>query len=215
MDIRTKICGIKTPDIASFAVDSGAEFIGLIFFEKSPRNISFEQAKLVASSVKNKASIITVLVNPDDEFIADLLSHFTPDYIQLHGSETPERVKEIKDKFGIKLIKAISVNDKGDIEKAKKYEALVEFTLFDAKPPKNSDLPGGNAVSFDWDILKNINLKTPWFLSGGLHSGNIEEAITTSKAKFIDVSSGVEKDFGKKDKKLIKNFLKTVQNLNI
>lgn len=215
MSVKVKICGIKTPDIASLAANNGVEFIGLIFFEKSPRNVSFEEAKIVSDSIKGKAKMVAVLVSPDDEFISELLSHFTPDYIQLHGSESPERVKGIKEKFGINIIKAISVATEDDIKKAEEYNGIADYILFDANPPKNSDLPGGNAVSFDWEILKDINIKTPWILSGGLNADNIEQAILTSKAKFIDVSSGVEKIFGEKDEKLIKNFLKTVQNLNI
>ncbi len=210
MKVKLKICGIKTENIAQYAVGHGVEYIGVIFFPKSPRHVSYSQAAKIHKSISGNANLISVMVNPSDSEIAEMLTYFKPEYIQLHGSETIERVKGIKSKFSIPLIKAISVSSKKDIKKAKLYIDDVEFILFDAKPPKNSNLPGGNAVSFDWSLLDNLDLDKKFFLSGGINIKNVDEALNISKAKYIDLSSSVESASGVKSKKLIKLLIEKV-----
>lgn len=205
---KIKICGVKTPEIAKFAVGAGADYIGVIFFPKSPRNITYNKAADISKAISGNAKLVSVMVNPDDSEIEEMLSHFRPDYIQLHGNETVDRVKYIKEKFEIPLIKAIPVSSLSDIKKAKKYGDYVEFLLFDAKPPKNSKIPGGNAVSFDWKLLSDVALDKKFFLSGGIDISNVDEAISATAAKYIDVSSSLESVRGQKSKKLISAFLK-------
>jgi phosphoribosylanthranilate isomerase len=212
MNVKVKICGVKTPEIAEYAITQGADYIGVVFFEKSPRNIDFKTAEKIRQSLNNKAKIVAVTVNPDDDFIDAMLKEFTPDYIQLHGNETPERAREIKKKFNLKIIKAIAVSELEDLQKANNYKNIAEFILFDAKPPKNSNLPGGNAISFDWKILENQVFDFNFILSGGLDFSNVQQALSITNAKFVDVSSGVEEKFGEKSELLIKKFITAVKN---
>lgn len=213
MRTKVKICGVKTPEIAKYAIGQGAEFIGVVFFPKSPRYISYSQAAKIHHAISGNAKLVAVMVNPDDSEITEMLKSFTPDYIQLHSSETPARLLQIKQKFNISIIKAISVSSKNDIKKASTYNSVVEFILFDAKPPKHSHLPGGNAISFDWSLLHNIDLGVRYFLSGGLTPSNICEAIKQTGANYIDVSSGVESELGKKSKKLINSLIQKVNKV--
>lgn len=212
--IHSKICGIKSLEIAEELVNSGAEFIGFIFFEKSPRHINLNQYKNIASKITGSIKIVTVLVNPSDDQIQQIIDNHKPDFIQLHGKESPERVKEIKEKFDIAIIKALAVSNKKDIEQAEIYSDICEYILFDAKPPKGSDLPGGNNISFDWSILSEAKLGYKWFLSGGLNVENIEQAINSSNAKYIDISSGVEIEKGEKDLSKVNKFLSFVNHLD-
>lgn len=210
---KVKICGIKSPKIAQYAVGLGASFVGVVFFEKSPRKISYEEAAIIHKAISGNAKLVAVMVSPEDSEISEMLSHFTPEYIQLHGDESPARVYDIKQKFNLPLIKAISVSSLKDIKKADIYHELVDYILFDAKPPKGSELPGGNAISFDWSFLKGINLDKRYFLSGGINPNNIEEALKISGARYIDVSSGVESARGIKSKKLIFNLFEKVNKV--
>jgi len=207
---KVKICGIKTPNMAQYAVGQGADFIGVIFFPKSPRHVSYVQAAAINKAISGNAKLVAVMVNPSNDEISDMLAEFTPDYIQLHGSEPIERVVELRGNLSIPLIKAISVSTKEDIKKAHIYKEHVDYILFDAKPPKGSDLPGGNAISFDWSLLKDLNLDTKYFLSGGLNISNINDAIKQTKVKYIDISSGAESSIGEKSKKLINLLIQKV-----
>lgn len=211
--MKIKICGIKTFEAAQTALEAGATHIGFIFFEKSPRNISVAKAVEISKKIGDKIKKVAVVVDVDDRFLDEITSVLTPDYIQLHGSETSARAREIKSKFGRKIIKAIPVSEKADLEKADEYKAIADYIMFDAKPPKDSVLPGGNAVSFDWEILKNFSPEYSWILSGGLNPGNVKAAIKTTSAKFVDVSSGVESSPGNKDLNLIRAFINNCVNI--
>ncbi len=205
--MKVKICGIKDAETAIFAAEKGADFIGLVFFEKSPRNISIQQAVIIKESLKNyNSKIVAVTVDASDEFLQNI-KILNPDFIQLHGKETPERVSEISKKFGYKIIKAISISSAEDLKIADNYSKISDYILLDAKAPKGSDLPGGNAISFDWKILKNFTPNYKYFLSGGLNCENVSLAKSVAKPFALDVSSGVEKSFGEKDLTKIEKFL--------
>ena len=202
-----KICGISTPETADAVISGGATHLGMIFFEKSPRNVSLEQAQILSSYVGNRATKVAVTVNADTEFLDQIVEHVAPDVLQLHGSETPEQVQRVKDRFGLPVIKALAIGTREDLGKVKPYVNVADLFLFDAKPPKGSDLPGGNGVAFDWEIMDEIPENVPYMLSGGLNSENIIEAIDRTGTKGIDISSGVETAPGVKDVKLIEEFL--------
>lgn len=205
--MNVKICGVKTLEIAEEVISAGASHIGFVLFAKSPRNISPRTAAEIANKISGRIKTVIVTVNPTDELIAETLLYFKPDYIQLHGHETPARTKEIMEKFDLKIIKGISVKNKSDLQEAEKYKNLVEYILFDSKPPLKSKIPGGNALAFDWTILENFSPNYKWILSGGLDQANIREAIKITKANFVDVSSGVESEPGVKDVRYIKTFV--------
>ena len=202
-----KICGISTSETADAVISGGATHLGMIFFEKSPRNVSLEQAQILSSHVGNRVTKVAVTVNADTDFLDQIVEHVSPDVLQLHGSETPEHVQRVKDRFGLPVIKALAIGAREDLEKVKPYMNIADLFLFDAKPPKGSDLPGGNGVAFDWEIMDDIPENVPYMLSGGLNSENIVEAIERTGTKGIDISSGVETAPGVKDVKLIEDFL--------
>lgn len=210
-----KICGLKTPEAIEAVLAHGATHIGFIFFEKSPRNISAEQAAILSEAVRGRAKIVAVTVNAEEVILDDIVSILKPDILQLHGNETPEQVQSIKQRYNLPVIKAFSIREKSDFDTVKLYQGIADRFLFDAKAPAGSELPGGNGVSFDWDLLKNTDGKLDdlghYMLSGGLNTGNIAEALKKSHAMAIDISSGVESRPGEKDVELIKNFFQTVK----
>ncbi|MFK5979497.1 MAG: phosphoribosylanthranilate isomerase [Rhizobiaceae bacterium] len=214
MAIQTKICGLTTPAAVETAISGGASHIGYIFFAKSPRNISPDNAATLADLARGKVIQTIVTVNAGDAFLDEIVNKVRPNLLQLHGSETPERVREIKSRFNLPLIKAFSISEAQDLEITKAYEGVADQFLFDAKPPKGADLPGGNGISFDWNLLRDFTSSTPYMLSGGLNADNVEEAVLLSGAEAIDISSGVESAPGIKDIAKIETLLKIVSNLH-
>ncbi len=210
--IDVKICGLKTSEAVEATLDGGANYIGFIFFEKSPRHIELDQARALQILVAGRAKTVAVTVNADFEMLADIVETVKPDYLQLHGDETPERVLEIKARYGLPVIKAVAIRTLEDMEASKSYVASADMLLFDAKPPKGSELPGGNGVSFDWSLLQKFQSKLPIMLSGGLSRENIGEALSVAKPAGIDISSGVEIKPGVKDIGLISQFLSELNN---
>ncbi len=211
MSFEIKICGVKNLEVALGTIAVGATHIGFNFFRKSPRYIAPEDAKIIADKIRGTIKIVAVTVDPDQNLLNEI-KKLSPDYIQLHGRESVEDAKKIKKDFGFKIIKAISVSEKDDLKKAEEFSDIADYILFDAKPPKGSVLPGGNAVSFDWEILKDFSLNYKWILSGGLTPQNVNVAISASGAGFVDVSSGVESSLGVKDISLIERFIKAAKN---
>ncbi len=193
------------------AVEAGADLLGFIFFEKSPRHISLKTASDLSKHANVGIKKTAVTVNADPGYLDDIVSAVVPDYIQLHGSESPEQVLAVKEKFGVPVIKAFAIHDSGDFEKLNRYEGAADRFLLDAKAPAGSNLPGGNGVSFDWNLLSELQTKTPYMLSGGLNLTNIISALEISKAHSIDISSGVESAPGVKDIAKIASFIKTVR----
>ncbi len=207
--VKVKICGLKDEANVRVAVENGADFLGFVFFDKSPRNISINDAKALAQfarSINHGVKICAVTVSPDDALLDNLKSSFAPDYIQLHGGENLARVRELQNR-GSKIIKAFGVESADDIAKSNEFIGIAEYILFDAKPPNGSQNVGGFGVSFDWDLLGNLPQGLDWFLSGGLNPDNIADAIAATNARNVDVSSGIESSLGIKNPELIKSFI--------
>jgi len=215
MVVPAKICGLKTAESVAAAVDHGADFVGFNFFRKSPRYVEPEVAAALGRAMPSRVLKTGLFVDDDDARIAAILAAAPLDLLQLHGSETPERVAAIKAQFGIPVMKVIKVSTSADIARAADYETVADRLLFDAQPPagmKNA-LPGGNAVSFDWTLLQGFRSRLPWMLSGGLTAGNLAEAVRQSGAPAVDVASGVEDQPGEKNANKIKDFLEIARSL--
>ncbi len=213
MSINVKICGVKTQDAVNAAVKGGAMFLGFNFVPASPRFVTPELAAQLAQTVPHDIQTVALFVDPTDGELEDTLNLFNPALIQLHGMESPSRIAEIKQLYGKPIIKAISVSHIDDLEETIAFETIVNWFLFDARPPKGSGLPGGNAVSFDWTIMKEIATPIPWMLAGGLNASNLKEAVQQSGTQGVDVSSGVEQSRGEKDPALILELLEKAKNL--
>ncbi|THD74529.1 MAG: phosphoribosylanthranilate isomerase [Phenylobacterium sp.] len=207
MGVSTKICGITTPEAARAALGGGAAFLGFVFFEKSPRYLAIEAAARLAEPVRGRAKIVALAVDPSDAEVDRIAQGLRPDYIQLHGRETPARVREVAARMGVGAIKVLSVGEAADVDAAANYETVVEHLMFDARPPKNADRPGGLGGVFDWSLLAGRRFQRPWLLAGGLDPWNVAEAVQQSGAPIVDVSSGVERGPGLKDPALITAFL--------
>ncbi|QQP90759.1 phosphoribosylanthranilate isomerase [Skermanella sp. TT6] len=209
MTVQVKICGVSHPGAVTAAVQGGARYIGLVFYERSPRHVAPPLAAELARMVPTGVRTVGLFVDPTNEYLEHVVSQVPLDLIQLHGDETPERVAEIRAAFSMPVMKAIKVSSAADLDAAEAYAAVADRLLFDAKPPaKVAALPGGNGIAFDWTILTGRTWSKPWMLSGGLTADNVAEAIAVSGAASIDVSSGVEDRPGHKDPDLIRGFLK-------
>lgn len=211
MKTQVKICGLKTAEAAERAVALGASHVGFIFFPKSPRNIEPDDAGRIADRICGQAKIVAVTVNADNDELDEIVSALNPDILQLHGSEDAERLLTVKAMYGLTVMKALSVREASDLEKIDAYIGIADRFLFDAKPPKGSDLPGGNGVSFDWKLLDALDGSVDYMLSGGLNADNIGEAMAQTSARAIDISSGVESAPGVKDLKLMESFFNAVR----
>jgi len=209
--MRVKICGVKTPEMVNVAVDAGADYLGFVFFEKSPRNISYAQAAKLAATVAPGICKTALVVDPSDAMLDALLDEVAIDMIQLHGKETPQRVAEIKSRTGLPVMKAIGIADQSDLPKISDYSDVADQLLIDAKPPKDGDLPGGNGLSFDWRLLSGRRWAVPWMLAGGLTADNVVQAADLTGAVQVDVSSGVESAPGEKSAALIEAFIKAAR----
>ena len=213
MAVFTKICGINDPVAMQTAVDHSTDMVGLIFYPPSPRNVSAEQAEELLRDLPSGIDRVGVFVNPETDFLDSILAKARLDLLQLHGDETPDRCRALSIYFGLPVIKAFKVSEKADLDAARDYEDIVDWLMFDAKPPKGAKLPGGNAVSFDWTIMQNARFQRPWMLSGGLTPENLAQAVKRSGAAAVDVSSGVESAPGKKDPAKIRAFLDAARGL--
>ena len=211
MTVDAKICGIKTREALDAAIDAGAKYIGLVFFGKSPRNVELATAAELACHARGRAKVVALVVDADDAALADISRTVKPDFFQLHGKETPERVAAIKARFGIPVIKAVAVETAHDAVAARAYAGIADLILFDAKAPKGSALPGGNGLAFDWSALAGVAETMDFMLSGGLNPQTVGDAIRLTGAKAVDVSSGVETAPGVKDAQLIRSFLHAVK----
>jgi phosphoribosylanthranilate isomerase len=207
--VKVKICGVRTPAILDAAASSGADYVGLVFFAKSPRNLSLDEASRLADEARGRVGTVAVLVDPEDALVDAVAEVVGPDILQLHGSESPSRVAAIKARTGLPVIKAIPVADAADVAAAPAYTDIADQILFDAKASPDAALPGGNGVAFDWGALAAA--PSPFALSGGLDAGNVAAAIRLTGAELVDVSSGVETAPGVKDEKLIKQFIEAAR----
>jgi len=209
MSVDVKICGLNTLDGVAAAVTGGARFIGFVFYPPSPRSVTPEEAAPLALSAGTRVTRVGVVVDPDDAMLGRILAKMPLEMLQFHGQETPARLAAIKDRYHIKVMKAIKVSAEPDLQAAKEFFKVADWLMFDAKPPKDlaNALPGGNALAFDWELLRQKQWPLPWMLSGGLNLDNLAEAARISRAQALDVSSGVERRPGEKDPAKIRGFL--------
>jgi len=212
MNIKVKICGLRTPETLQTALDAGADYIGLVFYEASPRNVSHADAGKLAAMARGKAKSVALLVDPDDEAVKRIADEVNPDLIQLHGSESPERVAQIRRIAKRPVMKAIKVGSSDDVALSHDYH-FADIILFDAKTPQGARdaLPGGNGIPFDWEAFASVKKGANFMLSGGLNPDNVRLAIATTHAPMVDVSSGVESAPGEKDTGLIRSFITAVK----
>jgi len=213
MTVEVKICGLKTEAALDAALAAGADYVGLVFCTKSPRNLDLATARQLAERARGRAKIVALLVDPDDKQLQDVVAAVAPDIIQLHGSETPARVAEVAKRFGRPVLKAVKVAIADDALAALAYAGKADRILFDAKAPEGraGTLPGGNGLAFDWQALAGVRGKLDYMLAGGLTPANVGEAIRLTGAKAVDVSSGVESRPGEKDPELIRRFLRAAK----
>ena len=205
-----KICGLKTPEAVDRAVDRGATHIGFIFFPKSPRHIEPDEAAELADRVRGRVKIVAVTVDADDDYLDDIVHMLKPDVLQLHGHESAERVLHLKALYGLPVMKAFSIREAADLDRIDPYLGVADRFLFDAKAPAGSELPGGNGVSFDWSLMASLDEGIDYMLSGGLNKDNVGHALETTRARGVDVSSGVESAPGVKDLRMIDAFFEAI-----
>lgn len=214
-ELDIKICGLKTADAIDAALAGGASHVGFIFFAKSPRNVAPEEAGRLREAARGRAKAVAVTVDADDAFLDGIVEAMAPDMLQLHGRETPERVAEVKARYGLPVMKALAVSEAADLDRIAPYLGIADRFLFDARPPKDAVLPGGNGVSFDWRLLATphhgLDPTVDYMLSGGLDAANVGDALRLAHPPGLDVSSGVESAPGVKDIGLIADFLKAAR----
>jgi phosphoribosylanthranilate isomerase len=207
-----KICGLSTLETVDAALKGGARYIGLVFFAKSPRNLSLEQAASLSARAQGKAKVVGLFVDPAPDFLEAVRASVRLDVLQLHGEERPAQLAQIKSRHGLQLWKALPVQTLADVQSSARYVGSADLMLYDAKPPQGSNLPGGNGLRFDWRVLAGVQHRLPWGLAGGIDTRNVREAITITGAPLVDVSSGVESAPGIKDVDKIATFLKAVRD---
>lgn len=211
MATRIKICGIKTAEAMTAALDAGADDVGLVLFPPSPRHVSIAEAEALATVARGRARIVALTVDADDALLEAIVTRVRPDILQFHGNEPPGRLAEFRTRFGIPTMKAIKVATAADAVEALAFSAVADLILFDAKPPKNADRPGGHGAVFDWTTLDAVKHQVSYMLSGGLTPDNVADAIRATGAGAIDVSSGVESAPGVKDPARIRAFIAAVR----
>jgi phosphoribosylanthranilate isomerase len=209
MPTEVKICGLSSEEGVDAALEAGADFVGFNFFPPSPRYVSLERAAALAARTRDKAQIVAITVDGDDSLLGAIASTLRPDFLQLHGKETPERVAAIRAIIGVPVMKAIGVAAQSDLAALSGY--TVDRLLLDAKPPRDATRPGGHGSVFDWTVLEGFSAAKPWFLSGGLEPKNVAEALKATHAPGVDVSSGVESAPGQKDPARIFAFIEAVR----
>ncbi|ABS61767.1 Phosphoribosylanthranilate isomerase [Parvibaculum lavamentivorans DS-1] len=213
MSVQVKICGLSTPETIEASVSAGADYLGFVFFSRSPRHLSYELAARLSGYVPASVPKVALTVDADDAMLDAVVEALRPDILQLHGDETPQRLVEIKARYGLTLMKAICVAQPEDPLTAAIYRDSADLLLFDAKPPKSmaGALPGGNGLVFDWSLIAGHRPETPWMLSGGLNAENVAEAVRITGAEAVDVSSGIEEGPGRKTPELIEAFIRAAK----
>ncbi|MEP3435454.1 MAG: phosphoribosylanthranilate isomerase [Hoeflea sp.] len=212
MTATIKICGLSTPEAIDRAADLNADMAGFIFFEKSPRHVAIATAAALAERARGRGlQTVAVTVGMDDAGLDQIVASVKPDWLQLHGDESPERTADIKARYGLPVMKAFAIREAADLDRIAPYTGIADRLLFDAKAPKGSDLPGGNGLSFDWRLLAKLDDSINYMLSGGLTKDNVGEALGISGAPGVDVSSGVESAPGVKDPGMMDAFVRAVR----
>ncbi|SMX37882.1 phosphoribosylanthranilate isomerase [Maliponia aquimaris] len=206
-DTRVKICGLTRPEDVAAVAAAGARYAGFVFFPKSPRNLSVAAARDLALLAPVGLAKVALVVNPTDDLLDEITRAVPLDMIQLHGSESPERVAEVRARWGLPVMKAVGVAGAEDLDRLTVYQQVADQILVDAKPPKGADLPGGNGLAFDWRLIAGRRWSRPWMLAGGLTPDNVARAVAMTGAAQVDVSSGVESAPGVKDAAMIARFV--------
>jgi len=209
--VQVKICGLSTQAHIDAAARAGARYVGFVFFPKSPRNIAPDQARRLAMAVPEGLCKVALTVNADNAILDALIEQVPLDMLQLHGSESPDRVAEVQARYGLPVMKAVGVADESDLPRLQDYLRVANQVLVDAKPPKGGELPGGNGLAFDWRLIAGRRWPVPWMLAGGLTPQNVAKAVEMTGARQVDVSSGVETAPGQKDADLIARFVEASQ----
>lgn len=205
-DVHVKICGLRRPEDVAAAANAGARYVGLVFFERSPRHLELVQARTLALAVPGGICKVALVVDAGNDDLDRLLEAVPIDMLQLHGKESAQRVSEIKLRYGLPVMKAVGVAGPDDLAALDAYSQVADQILVDAKPPKEAVLPGGNGLAFDWRLIAGRRWSVPWMLAGGLTPDTVGKAIQMTGARQVDVSSGVESDPGVKDAALIAAF---------
>ncbi len=211
MSLLVKICGLSTRETLQTALAAGADMVGFVFFPPSPRHLSLELGRELGRQVEGRALKVALTVDADDATLDNIMDALSPDIFQLHGKESVARLRDIKQRFGRPVMKALPVETGADLAVLPGYAAVADRILFDARPPKDATRPGGLGAPFDWHLLQNLELALPYMVSGGLHAGNIAEAVRLTGAGGVDVSSGVESAPGVKDPEMIKTFIRAAR----
>jgi phosphoribosylanthranilate isomerase len=211
MSLAVKICGLSTRETLEVALDAGADMVGFVFFEASPRHITLGNAAELGALVKGRAIKAVLTVDADDAALENCIEAVRPGLLQLHGTESVARVRDIKQKFGLPVMKVLSVASAADLVGLPGYAAVADRILFDARAPKDATRPGGLGVPFDWHLLENVKLAIPFMVGGGLNATNVVEAIRVTRADGVDVSSGVERAPGVKDPDMIRAFIRAAR----
>ncbi len=206
MSVSIKFCGLSRVEDVVAAADAGARYVGFVFFPKSPRNVTPDEARLLAVEVPVGVAKVALVVDADDAFLDEITSKVPLDILQLHGKESPERVAQIKARYGLPVMKAVGIADAEDLPQLDVYAQVADQILVDAKPPKTGALPGGNGLAFDWRLIANRRWPVPWILAGGLTPENVALAVQMTGARQVDLSSGVESSVGVKDAGLMRAF---------
>lgn len=211
MSLIVKICGLSTRETLDVALQAGADMVGFVFFPPSPRHINLKTARDLGKQAKGRAVKVALTVDADDATLANIVEALQPDILQVHGKETVARLRDIKQAFGLPVMKAMAVETPADLAPLPGYAAVADRILFDARAPKDATRPGGLGAVFDWHVLENLDLKLPFMVSGGLHAGNVAEAVRVTRAGGVDVSSGVERAPGIKDPEMIRAFIRAAR----
>lgn len=209
--VEVKICGLSTGPTLRAALEAGADLVGFVFFAPSPRNLASDAARRLAADARGRAEVVALTVDAADAELDAIVAAVEPDWLQLHGRETPERVRAVRARTGRRVIKAVGVSGPADAATARAYAGAADRILFDAKPPEGATLPGGNGRAFDWGALAGLDLPVPFMLSGGLTLDNLGDALRLTGAPAVDVSSGVESAPGVKDPDRIRAFIDTAR----
>ena len=211
MSLIVKICGLSTPSTLDAALAAGSDMVGFVFFPASPRHVDLDTARVLGKQAKGRAIKVALSVDADDALLANSIDALQPQILQLHGSESVARIRDIKQKFGLPVMKALAVATKSDLAALPGYAAVCDRILFDAKPPKDATRPGGLGEPFDWHLLEGLNLALPYMVSGGLDASNVAEALRITRAGGVDISSGVESAPGIKDPDMIRDFIRAAR----
>jgi phosphoribosylanthranilate isomerase len=211
MPLLVKICGLRSPEALDVALDAGADQVGFVFFAPSPRNLAYGAARALGERVKGRAGKVALPVDATDEMLGEIVEAVRPDMLQLHGSETPERVVAVRTRFGLPVMKALPVEDRASLSSIRLYANVADKIIFDARAPREATRPGGLGKAFDWRLLEGIDPGIPFMLSGGLDVGNVADALSITRAPGVDVSSGVERIPGEKDPDKIRAFVRAAR----